>query len=80
MRGLATKAADAASQQAAADSTERPLSGDAAVRQARRQLAGMEPPLLHDSLSEANYDYTASARATAAGPRYSSITEPDYYL
>jgi hypothetical protein len=52
------------------------------VREARRHQPSsvLEPPLLHDSLSEATYDYRASARARATGHRLSSITEPDYYL
>jgi hypothetical protein len=58
-----------------------PLSSDPAVRQARRsQPSIVEPPLLHDSLSEAHYDLRNANRARASGPRYSSITEPDYYL
>lgn len=52
------------------------------MRKASRQQPSsiLEPPLLHDSLSEATYDYRASTRATANPPRLSSITEPDYYL
>jgi hypothetical protein len=49
------------------------------VRQARRQQPSSvsEPPLLHDSLSEADYSHYRRQRTT---PRVSSISEPDYYL
>lgn len=79
LRWLASKASGAASQ---LDASERPLAADPSVRKASRQQPSsiLEPPLLHDSLSEATYDYRASTRATANPPRLSSITEPDYYL
>jgi hypothetical protein len=51
------------------------------VRRARgRQPSSIaEPPLLHDSLSGADYDYL-QRRPAGSGGRISSITEPDYYL
>lgn len=62
---------------------EHPLSTDPAVRQARRQQPSSlsEPPLLHDSLSGADYTYGRRPRGGSPGVvRLSSISEPDYYL
>ncbi|KAL4419049.1 hypothetical protein ABPG77_011031 [Micractinium sp. CCAP 211/92] len=62
---------------------EHPLSTDPAVRNARRQQPTSlgEPPLLHDSLSGADYSYGRRSRAGSPGVvRLSSISEPDYYL
>ncbi len=59
------------------------LPGRAAVRNARRQQPTSlgEPPLLHDSLSGADYSYGRRSRAGSPGVvRLSSISEPDYYL
>lgn len=61
----------------------RPLAGDAGVRQARGRQPGSsiaDPPLLHDSMSGADYDYLRRRPAGSGGGRISSITEPDYYL
>lgn len=57
------------------------MAGDAAVRQARQQQPNSlsEPPLLHDSLSGADYGYS-TRRGPPGVVRMSSITEPDYYL
>ncbi|KAL4451716.1 hypothetical protein ABPG75_007378 [Micractinium tetrahymenae] len=63
---------------------EHPLSTDPAVRQARRQQPPSslsEPPLLHDSLSGADYSYGRRSHGGSPGVvRLSSISEPDYYL
>lgn len=59
------------------------MAAAAAVRQARRQQPSSlsEPPLLHDSLSGADYTYGRRPRGGSPGVvRLSSISEPDYYL